>query len=341
MHPDPAPYVLEQQARAMLAHWPEADRHSGLEPLIGGGFSGSALWRTSIADRELLLRRWPGLGPSDTQIRWIHQVLETVWTQGFRQIAVPLQIIPSVTVCKGFGYRWDLSPWLPGKAAKPESATTLQIRAALVALARFHQAALADTKNVEHGVPQGIVDRRQKIRRWRERRLERMPRIVRRNVWPAGFDVAQRFLELSPQAIGPIDAELSRVANLQVPLQPCLRDVWSEHLLFTHDEVTGIIDYGAMRIDHVACDIARLLGSYASDDSQIWQQGLEAYQTVCALSDDELQLVRTFDRSTVLLAGLNWIEWIYRERRQFNDLASVLARLEHFLTRIEHLLISP
>ena len=90
-----------------------------------------------------------------------------------------------------------------------------------------------------------------------------------------------------------------------------VRDIHAEHVLFEGDNVSGIIDFGALRIDSVATDVARLLGSMVGDDEAGWQVGLAAYMSVRPLSDDERRLIKVFDESTVLMAGTNWLEWIY------------------------------
>jgi Ser/Thr protein kinase RdoA (MazF antagonist) len=108
-------------------------------------------------------------------------------------------------------------------------------------------------------------------------------------------------------------------------------------VLFVGDEVSGIVDFGSMRPDNVATDVARLLGSLAGDDTQDWQSGLSAYQSVRPLSDDELSLVKAFDRSTVVLGGLQWLEWVYLDGRQFDNRAAVLERVDEFLRRLESL----
>jgi homoserine kinase type II len=125
-----------------------------------------------------------------------------------------------------------------------------------------------------------------------------------------------------------------------VPLQPVIRDIWYEHVLYEGDAVSGIIDFGAMRIDSVATDIARLLGSMVEDDQDGWQAGLNAYQSVRRLSADELELVRVFDSSTVLLSGLNWLQWVFAERRQFSNRRKVELRLEGFAARLSRLIAS-
>jgi len=48
-------------------------------------------------------------------------------------------------------------------------------------------------------------------------------------------------------------------------------------------------------------------------------------------------LVTAFDRSGVLLGGLQWLEWIYLEGRKFENRTSVLARVDEFLARLERL----
>ena len=91
-----------------------------------------------------------------------------------------------------------------------------------------------------------------------------------------------------------------------------------------------------MQIDCVAADVARLLGSLAGNDPLQWEDGLWAYCQVRPLTAGELKLVEAFDRSTVLLAGLNWLNWVYREGRLFEDQAKLLARVDEILTRLEY-----
>ena len=84
-------------------------------------------------------------------------------------------------------------------------------------------------------------------------------------------------------------------------------------------------------------DVARLLGSLAGDDRPRLAArpgGLSGRSAACR--DDELALVSAFDRSTVLMGGLQWLEWIYLERRQFANRPAVLARMDEFLSRLAH-----
>ena len=92
-----------------------------------------------------------------------------------------------------------------------------------------------------------------------------------------------------------------------------------------------------MRPENVAADVARLLGSLALDDRGEWDRGLAAYAGVARLSADELSLVTAFDRSTVLLGGMQWLQWIFIEGRQFGDPNAVLSRVDEFVTRLARL----
>jgi hypothetical protein len=55
------------------------------------------------------------------------------------------------------------------------------------------------------------------------------------------------------------------------------------------------------------------------------------------LSESELLLVQAFDRSTVLMSGLNWLDWIFRQDRKFDDGQAILARMDHILARLGNL----
>lgn len=117
-------------------------------------------------------------------------------------------------------------------------------------------------------------------------------------------------------------------------MQPCLRDIWHDHVLFTGEEVTGMIDYGGMDIDTPATDIARLLGSLVADDEAGWSTGLTAYADVRPLSSDEILAAKALDTSGTILAGCNWLRWIYVDGRSFEDRAQVAGRFRRIVERV-------
>ena len=122
-----------------------------------------------------------------------------------------------------------------------------------------------------------------------------------------------------------------------MPLQPCLRDIWHDHVLFTGDIVTGLIDPHAARSDSVATDLARLLGTLVGDDRRGWDSGLAAYQEVRPLSAAELAMIELFDQSGVLLSGMTWLDWHLLQGRVFKNREGVLARLRSIAVRLKNL----
>jgi homoserine kinase type II len=128
-------------------------------------------------------------------------------------------------------------------------------------------------------------------------------------------------------------------ALLEQPLapvtqQPVIRDIWHDHVLFLDNAVTGIIDFGAMAVDTVAVDIARLLGSLADGNEQHWREGLRAYRELRPVSLTQQELLVTLDRTGVFAGGLVWLRWHYLENRTFENQPGVLARVDHFLNRL-------
>jgi homoserine kinase type II len=133
-----------------------------------------------------------------------------------------------------------------------------------------------------------------------------------------------------------IAGDLAAATHCRVPLQVCLRDIWRPHVLFQGAAVTGIVDFGAMDVDSVAGDVARLLGSMAGG-AEAWQIGLAAYESIRPLGDDERSLVGAYDRSGVLLSALNWLRWLLVEGRTFPDESAVHGRLEELTERLTEL----
>jgi Ser/Thr protein kinase RdoA (MazF antagonist) len=153
-------------------------------------------------------------------------------------------------------------------------------------------------------------------------------------VSPELAHLGARLLELFSRARGMVLDELTRAEGLRVCLTPCLRDIWHDHVLFVGDQVTGFVDFGALKAESVAADVARLLGSLLGDDREGWEIGLNAYQRHRPLSRDELELVAAFDQANVLLAGIQWLEWIYLEHRKFERLDLIVDRVSDNLSRL-------
>jgi Ser/Thr protein kinase RdoA (MazF antagonist) len=111
--------------------------------------------------------------------------------------------------------------------------------------------------------------------------------------------------------------------------------VWSDHILFEADRVTGLIDFGSMRIDNVSCDIARLLGGMSSVNSDLWRAGMQAYAAIRPLARPEMNLAEAFHRSGILLGVLNWSAWVFLDHRTFEEPQTVLQRMDALMSRIQ------
>jgi Ser/Thr protein kinase RdoA (MazF antagonist) len=167
--------------------------------------------------------------------------------------------------------------------------------------------------------------------------LEGLGAAIRADVWPELESRARRILRLVPNLAGGVLVLLEGCRPSKVPLQFCIGDIWRDHVLFHGDRVVGLVDFGSSRVDNVSADLARLLGSMAGDDRQWWQIGLAAYQAIRPLEEAERRLVKAFDRSTVLMSGLNWIDWIYRQGRVFVSGDAIPHRLDEILLRLENM----
>jgi Ser/Thr protein kinase RdoA (MazF antagonist) len=212
-------------------------------------------------------------------------------------------------------------------------------------LARFHVAAASFPLPDPSGISSpGILERLDRVGfllagglRTLAAHVERHAR-TRAAAIPAEIvERARHWLALFPLAVPRVLPVLEQAAAERVVLQPCIRDIWHDHVLFVGDQVTALVDFGALRAEHVSADIARLLGSLVGDDADAWQLGLTAYHQVRRLSTAEEQLVQAFDQSSVLLATGSWVEWIFQEGRQFENTAGVIARLDQNLARLRHL----
>jgi Ser/Thr protein kinase RdoA (MazF antagonist) len=301
-----------------------------------GGFSGAEIWRIHAPAGQLCLRKWPPEHPNGEGLETIHALLRHVSRNGFPLVPVPRHTRDGQTYVVHEGRLWDLTSWLPGLADFRQSPSVAKLRAAMIALAQFHGAAASFGGYDRHRGPSpGIQQRLAQLRHWLAGGLEELGAAIRPGVRPDLESRARRILRLAPNFAGGALVLLEACRSSRVPLQFCVGDIWRDHILFQGDMVVGLVDFGSLRVDNVSADLARLLGSLAGDDAQGWQLGLAAYQAIRPLEEAEVLLVKAFDRSTVLMSGLNWIDWIYRQGRVFASSDVIAHRLDEILLRLE------
>jgi Ser/Thr protein kinase RdoA (MazF antagonist) len=317
-----------------------------------GGFSGAALWRVKHSDGDLCLRTWPAddkgkMAPE--RLTKIHSLMKLARDKDLAFIPAVLPTRNGNSFVDQADRLWDLTTWMPGAAATPAQVTKAQVEAAFSALARLHTAwATADSR---HGPCPGIHRRLDAFHEWQShiRNALDSDRLAGLRRSPCNLPVsarsadpvepyAQRAWQLLRVHACEIPAKLGPWLNRPMPLQPCLCDVWHDHVLFEGDTVTGLVDFGGVKTDHVAVDLARLLGSLVEDRVDLRAAGLEAYRRIRPLSLQEEELTSVLDESGTLVGLMTWLKWLYVDGKPFEDRASAARRLQALVEWIERLI---
>src|SRR5262249_2305958 len=234
-------------------------------------------------------------------------------------------------VVEAEGGVWDLTQWMPGAADFHDSPADARLLAAVEALARLHEA-LGRLSSAEP-MPCPAVERRWRtLLEWEKLTASgwRPLPVAGDRVGPHAQAAWTRLPALIPRSL----AALARWRTEPVPVQPCLCDVWHDHVLFTGDRVTGLIDYGAAKVDHVAVDLARLLGSVVGDDEKNWAIALRAYRKVRPLAAEEEELAHFLDETGTVLSVANWLRWLCHGERQIEDRSAAAERLRVLAERM-------
>lgn len=317
---------------AVLSHYPLDPQTVAVEAQGNrGGFSGARLWRCRQGPRQFCLRAWPPDGPSLQHLGWAHALMRAANRDRLPFVPELLGTRSGEMWVDLGGRVWELTGWMPGTADFHASPTPARLRVACSALARLHR---CWERYLTGRAPCPAIDRRLYAvlewqlllrRGWRPR-FEGRPDL---DAWAGrAWRLVSVWMERVPALLGPWGAGL-------VPTQPCLCDVWHDHLLFEGDRLTGLVDYGGVKQDHVAVDLARMLGSLVGDDRESWALGLAAYRSERPLSGEDEELALVLDRTGVVVGASNWLRWLYHDGRRFDDLAGVVRRLAALVERME------
>jgi Ser/Thr protein kinase RdoA (MazF antagonist) len=307
---------------------------SALESLgSGGGYSGARLWRFRAAPGQLVLRAWPAHGPGRAHLEKVHRWLFLTADLGF--VPVPFRDRVGESLQDWQGSLWEVTPWLAGFADLSCPPKIEHLRLAFTGLAAFHERLV--TEQVYDSSP-GLRNRRDTLASLVRGEFDMLESAMERarpnslakadvNSWLA---LARR---LGPMLLDPLEQAAARI----VPVQPCLRDARPEHFLFEGDRLGGLVDYGAMGIDSVAADLARLLGEWSGGDPAARREALDSYERVRPLDPAEAGLIRVFESATALLIGERWVRWKFIEGRHFDDPNAVAKGLARSLNQLRRL----
>lgn len=332
------------------------------------GFSQSKIWQVGLAESSTVparvettegpnwcLRSWPIDEPSAPRLRWIHeQVLAVSRRCSFILPPVPLKYQPG-TFWEQDGRLWQVEPWASGRndfhcEPKPD-----RLAGAMRCLAQLHQCWLVspwDSSSVLFGQwdsfgsaysvvgpSPGLKNRASQLDRlvgtyqsiflqareyWR---TSRDHRFGSETIWRSLIDRIEQHWNAQLQNCR---ASLERFHLSKLALGPVLADVWSDHLFFVDDQLSAIIDYGAMRVDSAAADLSRCLMSLCGQDEMARRFALQEYEAIRPLAESERAAIQVFDQSSRLLGPMHWLHWLYVERR--------MAPSEIILQRLQCLL---
>jgi len=323
-------------------------------PLGAAGFSGSQVYMVELPDSpgRFVLKSFHAAASRD-HAAFVHQLVRHIRAECSTQLAEVMPALDGDTVVIDVdGRLWELSRFMPGVAVPCPTHT--QAAAATTALARLHLAAagLPDhppRAGISPGVERRINQARQLLAQpWQARRAawsQGGRSLLTDDTFAALDDRVATAIAIFNQCGG--EMLLARVAAMRsrsCVLQPVLRDVWCDHVLFADarsDEVTAIIDLHAAGIDTPATDLARLMGSWCSPGEREhpslmdrWPEAIAAYERARPLSREESELIPFLYGTGVVLGLDNWFRWTLDEHRVFPDARRMLDRIDRLLTEL-------
>ncbi len=328
------------------------------------------------------LRRWPTEHPTEAQLDWIHRVLIGCTRELGGVLPLPLPTREGTTRLRHNGHLWELTPWLPGEPVAPAAIGESQLSDLMLVLARFHH--LAARHENKFGRSPNLLTRLEQLQAIAQNlgtrghfgsrvfpfskalptdrytmqyteNLNAMSKLFQQH----GATLIER-LQLSPIASRNIEQKpgLNPIAPTELKWQwpdkllltPIIRDLRIDHVFFQGDHVSGLIDFGAMKIDHRSFDLARLLGScfdiYADlngDGMELarWQHAMAIYNSMTELpplSATEQWLAIWADQVAVVLGSWNWLDWLQGNQIEFANKQLVALRVDFHRRRLDNLI---
>jgi len=285
---------------------------------VSQGFSGAEVWKVCTEQSAYALKRFPPGQPVYLTLPQIHGLMQVARRRDVLFVPEVLRTRTGESCVSG---RWEVASWQPGQPLDtPDSQCLL---AAVHALAGLHAAWRPLSEERQSCL--AVALRHRRLTEWTPADSSKLDVAIARD--GLGQRAHHLLRSRRDRAIRLLQPWLIR----KVCVQPCLGDVWAEHVLFTGTAVTGIVDFGGMRSDHPAQDVARLLGSY-----RISRQALaEVVRLYPGATDTWCELALLLVETGRIAAVANWLRWIYIERRSFSNRDAIAARLSRLVEQLD------
>ncbi|WP_435022295.1 phosphotransferase enzyme family protein [Tundrisphaera sp. TA3] len=317
--------------REVLRRYPPDCRPIGEVEALGsaGGFSGSRLWRIASPRGMLVLRAWPRDGFRWTTLDRINAWLRSAEALPF--VPVPIRSSDGRTSIEAAGRAWSLTPWMPGEADPIRPPSPDHIRAGFEGLAAFHRRFAPDVRSTSPGIADRLAD----LERWIGGDFARIRGLLRSVGSDPRSDLTRAWVERAMRKAPVLRGLLLSARDLAIPVQPCLRDARPDHFLFDGGRLTGLIDFGAMGMETVAADLARLMGEWLGADLPARALAEASYRAIRPLDDGEARLIPAFEAANAVLGAGRWARWHFFEGRRFEDPDAVAEGLRRCLRRMD------
>lgn len=312
------------------------------------GFSGAAIYRFTARTQQYALKIWPSGERSVSKLEALTRLLENITHNGITFIAPPVrkQDGTAATLSQS-GFLVHIEPWLPGNSENSIPLSSQKQKNAFQALAYWHVAAADHVPNPEHlswirpayhGKSPGLSSRKKKLERYLKNGLVTENR--KSQMTGKSASLYNRLQDCFLSQAAPLWDRLQQASQIVLPLQPVLRDIWRDHVLFTGDQVSGLIDPAEFGTDSVVTDITRLLGSVVGNHDSLRDEALQSYHAVRPLNPTEQNQIEIFDHSNLLLSAIGCFErslTVISTPDNFpaDAPARLSDRLEEYLNRLE------
>ncbi|MDR1478854.1 MAG: hypothetical protein LBJ00_07925 [Planctomycetaceae bacterium] len=326
-------------------------------------------WQIETQAGVFCLRRWGNIMPDKSRLQFIQAVLWQAVFEGIEFLPLPVETLDHSGFVTFGGSYWELLPWMDGFEEPPPIRTAgfedevandfkiladqlddvaiqpFRIVSAMMSLAQFHLAVSAfPIPDSSVGRSECINNMLAKWRNWIDGGFNELYLAIRKR-WSVSIselliNFAETGLRFQNNAViysGQMLSDIGRSARLLVQIQPTIGNCCLRHLRFDYNGVCGMIDFKLVGIDSVVTDVASLLGSMTSPDTEGWKLGLRAYQRIRQFDDYEFFMLKSLYHSMILIEGLDYLADFFIKDKPLNEyqIDKITSRLEYWNLRME------